>query len=209
MSKVHLLDHPLIQHKVTIMRDKNTKPMEFRNLLKEISMLMAYEITRDMPLIDKEVETPIAKGTFKTLENRSIAICPVLRAGLGMVDGLLAIYPNAKVGHIGMYRDPETLQPVDYYCKLPVDIEERMAIICEPMLATGVSANHAIEILKKAGCKNIKLMDLVGETEGVELIQKNHPDVDIFICAIDKELNEHAYIVPGLGDCGDRLFGTK
>ena len=209
MSTVHVIDHPLIQHKLTIMRDKNTGTTYFRELLSEISQLMGYELTRDLPLEDVEIETPISKMTGKQVGGKKLAIVPVLRAGLGMVDGLLSLVPVARVGHIGLYRDPGTHEPVEYYCKLPTDIENRIVIITDPMLATGGSASDAIRMLKQRGCQSIKLKCLVGAPEGIEKVQKDHPDVDIYIAAIDDCLNENAYIVPGLGDAGDRIFGTK
>ena len=209
MSKVHIFDHPLIQHKLSIMRDKNTGCKEFRELLDEISMLMVSEVTRDLPTEEIEVETPIATTKTRALAGKPIGIIPILRAGLGMVDGILQLIPNAKVGHIGLYRDPETKQPVEYYCKLPVDAPERLLIIVDPMLATGGSSVAAIQFLKDRGCNNIRLMCLIGAPEGIKVVQEAHPDVDIYIAAVDDHLNEHAYIVPGLGDAGDRLFGTK
>lgn len=209
MSTLHIIDHPLITHKLTIMRCKETGSKDFRELLNEIAMLMGYEITRDIPLEDIEIETPISKMTAKTISGKKLAIVPILRAGLGMVDGLLSLVPVAKVGHIGLYRDPETHLPVEYYCKLPSDIEERITILVDPMLATGGSSADAITMLKKRGCKNLKLMCLVAAPEGVKKVQDTHPDVDIYTAALDWKLNEHAYIVPGLGDAGDRLFGTK
>ena len=209
MSNLYIMDHPLIQHKLTIIRDKRTGTKQFRDLVDEISMLMGFEITRHLPVKEIEVETPVSTATSQVLTGKKIGLVPILRAGLGMVDGMLKLLPAAKVGHVGLYRDPETLQPVEYYIKLPPDISERLLIVLDPMLATGGSANDAIESLKKRGAKSIKLMCLVAAPEGVELIQKNHPDVDIYICALDEKLNEHGYIVPGLGDAGDRLFGTK
>lgn len=209
MSNLYILDHPLIQHKLTIVRDKNTGTKQFRELVDEISMLMGFEITRHLPVKEIEVETPVSTAKTQVLSGKKIGLIPILRAGLGMVDGMLKLLPAAKVGHIGLYRDPETLQPVEYYIKLPSDISERLLIVLDPMLATGGSANDAIASLKKRGAKSIKLMCLVAAPEGVELIQKNHPDVDIYICALDEKLNEKGYIVPGLGDAGDRLFGTK
>lgn len=199
----------MITHKLTIMRKIETGSKDFRQLLDEISMLMGYEITRDFPLEDVEIETPVSKMNAKMISGKKVAIVPILRAGLGMVDGLLNLVPVAKVGHIGLYRDPETHLPVEYYCKLPLDIEERTVIVVDPMLATGGSASDAITMLKKRGVTNIRLMCLVGAPEGAEKIMKDHPDVDIYIAAMDEKLNEHAYIVPGLGDAGDRLFGTK
>ena len=209
MSTVHVFDHPLIQHKLSIMRDKNTGAKEFRELLEEISMLMIYEVTRDLPTHDVEVETPVATCTCKRLAGRKLAVVPILRAGLGMVSGVTNLIPAAKIGHIGLYRDPETLEPVEYYCKLPADCDEREVLLVDPMLATGGSASAAITFLKQRGCKHIRLIDLIGAPEGVARIQKDHPDVDIYVAGMDDHLNEHGYIVPGLGDAGDRLFGTK
>jgi uracil phosphoribosyltransferase len=205
---VQVMDHPLIQHKVTLMRMKETGSKDFRDLLVEITMLMGYEITRDLPLEDVEIETPITKMTGKQLSGKQLGIVPVLRAGLGMVQGLLNLIPTAKVGHIGLYRDPKTLKPVEYYCKLP-DVQDRDFIIVDPMLATGGSAAAAITMLKNRGIKNIKLMCLVAAPQGVQEINKQHPDVRIFVAALDDKLNENGYIVPGLGDAGDRIFGTK
>ena len=209
MSKLVVMDHPLIQHKVSLMRCKDTSTKAFRELLDEVSMLMAYEVTRDLPLEDIEVETPICKCTAKEIAGKKLAVVPILRAGLGMVDGVTRLVPSARVGHIGLYRDPNTLEPVEYYCKLPKDIEERDIILVDPMLATGGSAAAAISFLKKRGCKSIKMMNLIAAPEGVNRVMKEHPDVDIFVAAVDEKLNEHGYIVPGLGDAGDRLFGTK
>lgn len=209
MSKVVVFDHPLIIHKVSIMRDKNTTNKDFRELLEEISMLMTYEVTRDLPLVDVEIETPICKTTQKILGGRQIGVVPILRAGLGMVSGVLKIVPAAKVGHIGCYRDEVTCTPVKYYCKLPVDAEEREILVVDPMLATGGSAIMAIDFIKEAGVKNIKFMCLIASPEGIESLQKAHPDVDIYIAQKDEKLNEHKYIIPGLGDAGDRIFGTK
>lgn len=209
MSTLHIMDHPLIQHKLSIMRDKDTGSKDFRELLKEIAMLMAYEVTRDLPLQEVEVETPICKTKQKMLAGRKIGVVPILRAGLGMVDGVMSLIPAAKIGHVGLYRDPETLEPVEYYCKLPVDAEERELIIVDPMLATGGSSSAAINFLKKRGCTHIRLMCLIAAPEGVKRVQEEHPDVDIYVAAMDECLNEHSYIVPGLGDAGDRLFGTK
>ena len=209
MSTLHIIDHPLITHKLSIMRDKETGSKDFRQLLNEISMLMGYELTRDLPLEDVEIETPVAKMTAKTISGKKLAIVPILRAGLGMVDGLLSLVPVAKVGHIGLYRDPETHMPVEYYCKLPFDIEERITIVVDPMLATGGSSSDALTMLKNKGCRTLKLMCLVAAPEGVKKVQEDHPDVDIYTAALDERLNEHAYIVQGLGDAGDRLFGTK
>ena len=209
MSELHVFDHPLIQHKLSILRDKNTSVKEFRELVGEIAMLMCYEATRDLPLEDVEIETPVAKATVKRLAGKKLAIVPILRAGLGMVDGMVAMIPSCKVGHIGLYRDPETLEPVEYYCKLPPDITERDVIVVDPMFATGGSASAACTFLKQHGCKHIKLMCIIGAPEGVAVMQKEHPDVDIYVAALDDHLNEHGYIVPGLGDAGDRIFGTK
>ena len=209
MSKVYVFDHPLIQHKLTYIRDKNTGTKEFRELVDEVATLMAFEITRDMPVEEIEIETPVTVAKTKVLSGKKLAIVPILRAGIGMVDGVLKLIPAAKVGHIGLYRDPETLKPVEYYAKLPADVEERDFIIVDPMLATGGSAVEAINSLKKRGAKNIKFMCLIAAPEGVKAIQEEHFDVDIYIAALDEKLNDHGYIVPGLGDAGDRLFGTK
>lgn len=209
MEKLHIVNHPLIQHKLTIMRDKNTGAKDFRILLDEISMLMGYEVTRDFPLCDVEIETPMTKMIGKKIAGKKLAIVPILRAGLGMVNGLTNLLPVAKVGHIGLYRDPETHMPVPYYCKLPADIEDRIVVVCDPMLATGGSATDAITTLKQKGCKNIRLMCLVSAPEGVKRVHEAHPDVEIFTAALDEKLNENCYIMPGLGDAGDRLFGTK
>ncbi len=209
MSTVHVMDHPLIQHKLSLIRDKSTGVKEFRELVEEVSLLMAYEVTRDLPLEEVEVETPVSKAKAKVIAGKKVGIVPILRAGLGMVDGMTKLIPAAKVGHIGLYRDPETLLPVEYYCKLPSDIEERELIIVDPMLATGGSAAAAITFLKQRGAKNIKLVCLIAAPEGIEKVQSEHNDVDIFVAAVDEKLNEHGYIVPGLGDAGDRLFGTK
>ena len=209
MSTVHVVDHPLVQHKLTLMRDKNCGTKDFRQLLEEISMLMAYEVTRELPLKEIEIETPVAKCTSKVIAGKKLGIVPILRAGLGMVDGVMRLVPAARVGHIGLYRDPETHMPVEYYCKLPTDVAERDLIVVDPMLATGGSSIAAINFIKKRGCKSITLMCLVGCPEGVKALQEAHPDVDLFIAAIDERLNENKYIVPGLGDAGDRLFGTK
>ena len=209
MGQLHIIDHPLIQHKLTYMRKKETGSKDFRILLDEISMLMGYEVTRDLPLRDYEIETPITKMTGKVISGKKLAVIPILRAGLGMVNGILELVPVAKVGHIGLYRDPDTHKPVEYYCKLPTDIGERIVIVVDPMLATGGSASDAITMLKKRGCTNIRLMCLVAAPEGVKAVQAAHPDVDIYTAALDEKLNEHAYIVPGLGDAGDRIFGTK
>ncbi len=206
--QVQVINHPLIQHKVTLMRKKETGSKDFRNLLEEITMLMGYEITRDFPLEDVEIETPVSKMTGKQISGKKIGIVPVLRAGLGMVQGLLDLMPNAKVGHIGLYRDPKTLEPVEYYCKLP-DVQNRDFIIVDPMLATGGSASAAISLLKEKGIQHIKLMCLVAAPQGVKKVNTDHPDVRIFVAALDDTLNEHGYIIPGLGDAGDRIFGTK
>ena len=209
MSKVTVLDHPLIKHKVSILRDVNTGTNEFRQIVSEISMLMAFEVTRDLPLEEIEVETPLEKCTGYRLSGKKLGLVPILRAGLGMLDGMLSILPSAKVGHIGLYRDPETLQPVEYYLKLPTDIKDRDIFLLDPMLATGGSSIDAIDSLKKHGVKSIRLINLIAAPEGVEAVKKAHPDVDIYVAALDRELNDHAYILPGLGDAGDRLFGTK
>jgi uracil phosphoribosyltransferase len=209
MSKVFEMNHPLIQHKLSIIRDKTTGSKEFRELVKEVSMLMAYEVTRDLPLQDVVIETPIMETKAQMLSGRKLAIIPILRAGLGMVDGFLNLLPAAKVGHIGLYRDPETLEPVEYYCKLPTDIPERDLFVVDPMLATGGSAIAAIDFLKKRDAQSIKFVCLIACPEGIAALSKAHPDVDIFVAKIDEKLNDHAYIVPGLGDAGDRLFGTK
>lgn len=208
MSQLHIINHPLIQHKLSIMRDKNTGTKDFKQLLSEISMLMGYEVTRDLPMVDKEIDTPICHMVAKEIGGKTLVIVPILRAGLGMVDGLVALMPGAKIGHIGLYRDETTHQPVEYFCKLPKDVAERQVIITDPMLATGGSASDAITMVKKRGVKDIKLMCLVAAPEGVTKVQEQHPDVDIYVAALDEKLNENAYIVPGLGDCGDRIFGT-
>ena len=209
MSELHVINHPMVQHKLSIMRDKNTGSKDFRELLKEIGLLMGYEVTRDFPLEDYEIETPICKMNAKKISGKKVAIVPILRAGLGLVDGLLSLIPVAKVGHIGMYRDENTHKPVEYYCKMPEDIQQRLIIVTDPMLATGGSAADAISQLKKRGCSNIRLMCLVAAPEGIKAVQAVHPDVDIYVAAVDEKLNENAYIVPGLGDAGDRIFGTK
>ncbi|MEW5866708.1 MAG: uracil phosphoribosyltransferase [Bacillota bacterium] len=209
MSRVQLIDHPLIQHKLTFIRDKNTGSKDFRDLVSEVATLMAYEVTRDFPLEDTEVETPIGTAKTRVIAGKKVGIIAILRAGLGMIDGMLRLIPAAKVGHIGIYRDPQTLQPVDYYCKLPPDVPERDLIVVDPMLATGGSATSAIRFLKDRGASNIKLMVLIAAPEGIKMVQQHHPDVDIYTAAIDERLNSHGYIVPGLGDAGDRLFGTK
>ena len=209
MSNVHVFDHPLIQHKLAILRDKDTGAKSFRELVSEIAMLMCYEATRDLPLKEVQVETPMGTATCHHIAGKKLAVVPILRAGLGMVDGMVAMMPNVKVGHIGLYRDPNTLEPVKYYFKMPPDIQERDAIIVDPMLATGGSAAAAAMFLKEVGVKHIKLMSIIGAPEGVERMQAEHPDVDIYVAALDEKLNDHGYIVPGLGDAGDRLFGTK
>lgn len=209
MGKVVVLDHPLIKHKMTFIRHKDTGPKEFRELVKEISTLMAYEVTRDLSLEEVEIETPLAKTKSQIISGKKLGLVPILRAGLGMVEGMLDLLPAAKVGHIGLYRDPQTLKPVEYYCKLPEDVGERELIVLDPMLATGGSADAAINFLKNRGAQSIKLVCLLAAPEGLELIQKNHPDVDVYLAGIDEGLNDHAYIVPGIGDAGDRLFGTK
>ena len=209
MSQIHVIDHPMIQHKLTIMRKKETGSKDFRELLKEISLLMGYEVTRDLPLDDIEIETPICKTMAKKVSGRKLAIVPILRAGIGMVDGLQTLVPVAKVGHIGLYRNEETHVPVVYYCKLPEDINQRLVIVTDPMLATGGSACDALSMLKERGYNNIRLMCLVSAPEGIARVQKEHPDVDIYVAAVDDHLNKDAYIVPGLGDAGDRIFGTK
>ena len=209
MAQVHVLDHPLIQHKLAILRSKDTSVKEFRELVGEIAGLMCYEATRNLPLMEVEVETPITTAKCKMLAGKKLAIVPVLRAGLGMVDNMVALIPSAKIGHIGLYRDPGSHKPVEYYCKLPEDIESRQVFVVDPMLATGGSAVAAIDFLKKHGCKNIIMMNIIGAPEGVAAVQKAHPDVEIYLAALDERLNENAYIVPGLGDAGDRIFGTK
>ncbi len=209
MSKVVAFDHPLIQHKLTVLRKVNTGSKEFRELVTEISMLMGYEVTRDLELTDVEIETPMQRMIGKEISGKKLGIIPILRAGLGMVDGFLNLIPTAKVGHIGLYRDPETHLPVEYYCKLPQDVSDRTLYLLDPMLATGGSIVASIDILKKAGCKNIKVVNILAAPEGIEVVHAAHPDVPIYVAAIDERLNEHAYILPGLGDAGDRLFGTK
>lgn len=209
MAKTVIVDHPLLQHKISFIRRTTTGTKDFRQTIGEIAMLICYEATRDLQLADVEIETPICKTVVKELKGRKMAIVPILRAGLGMVDGILNLVPAAKVGHIGLYRDPETLQPVEYYCKLPVDCAERDVFVVDPMLATGGSAIAAIQMLKDKGCKNIRFMCIIAAPEGVKAMQEAHPDVDIFIGALDEKLNDHGYIVPGLGDAGDRIFGTK
>ncbi len=208
MSKVCVFDHPLIQHKLSILRDEKTSVKEFRELVSEIAMLMCYEATRDLPMEEIDVKTPVAMAKCHRIAGKKLAVVPILRAGLGMVDGLLSLIPVARVGHIGLYRDPETHQPVEYYCKLPPDVSERIVILVDPMLATGGSAVDALHMLKQHGCRNVRFMCLVAAPEGVKKVQEAHPDVDIYAAALDDHLNENAYIVPGLGDAGDRIFGT-
>lgn len=209
MGQLHVLQHPLIQHKLTLIRSKDTGTKEFRALVQEVAMLMAYEITRDLPLAETQVETPVAMAKTQVIAGRTLALVPVLRAGLGMLDGILSLIPAAKVGHVGLYRDPTTLEPVEYYCKLPTHLEEREVIVVDPMLATGGSASAAITAVKQRGAVKPKLMCLVGVPEGIARIERDHADVDIYVAAVDEGLNHHGYIVPGLGDAGDRLFGTK
>jgi uracil phosphoribosyltransferase len=208
-NNVFIFDHPLIQHKISLLRDKRTTTKEFRELVSEVAMLMAYEVTRDLPLKEVEIETPVAVAKTRVLAGKKIALVPILRAGLGMVDGMLNLLPMAKVGHIGLYRDPKTLEPVEYYCKLPDDSAEREVVVLDPMLATGGSASAAVSFLKQRGIANIKFMCLIAAPEGIARLHRDHPDVPIFCAALDLRLNDHAYIVPGLGDAGDRLFGTK
>jgi len=208
-GQVHVIDHPLIQHKITLIRDKNTGPKDFRDLVGEVAMLMAYEVTRNLPLETVEVETPIGQAVGRQLAGKKVGVIAILRAGLGMVDAVLKLIPAAKVGHIGLYRDPDTLRPVEYYCKLPPDVSERELILLDPMLATGGSACAAIQFAKDRGANSIKLVNLIAAPEGIRLVQQTHPDVDIYVAAVDQCLNSHGYIVPGLGDAGDRLFGTK
>lgn len=209
MGKVHVFDHPLIQHKLSIMRDKNTGTKEFRELLEEISMLMVYEVTRDLPTKEIEVETPLTIAKTRVLSGKKLAIVPILRAGLGMIEGVNKLIPAARIGHIGLYRDPETLEPVEYYCKLPEDAENREIFVLDPMLATGGSASAAITFIKRRGSKNVRLVCLIAAPEGIARVQKDHPDVNIYVACVDERLDEHGYIIPGLGDAGDRLFGTK
>jgi len=209
MKNVFIFNHPLIQHKVSLLRDKNTNTKEFRELVSEIAMLMGYEVTRNMPLKEVEIETPVGMARTNIISGKKLGLVPILRAGLGMVDGMLNLLPMAKVGHIGLYRDPETLEPVEYYCKLPADAEERDMVVLDPMLATGGSASAAIKFLKDKGVTSIKLMCLIAALAGIERINTDHPDVEIYCAAVDDKLNDHGYIVPGLGDAGDRLFGTK
>ena len=208
-QNVHVVDHPLLLHKLTILRDKRTSVKEFREIVSEIGMLLTYEATRDLPITQKEIETPICKTMAPTLKGKKFAVVPILRAGLGLVEGVLRMVPAARVGHIGLYRDEETLQPVKYFCKMPKDVAQRDILIVDPMLATGGSASAAIGFMKEYGCTNIKLMVLLSAPEGIELIRKEHPDVQIYCGAIDEKLNENGYIVPGLGDAGDRIFGTR
>ncbi|MBR1691545.1 MAG: uracil phosphoribosyltransferase [Lachnospiraceae bacterium] len=209
MGKIMIMDHPLIQHKIGYIRRKDTGTKDFRQTISEIAMLICYEATRELPVADVEIETPICKTTVKELKGKKLAVVPILRAGLGMVDGMLSLIPAAKVGHIGLYRDPETVQPVEYYCKLPADCAEREVFVVDPMLATGGSSVAAIRMLKDKGCKNIHFMCIIAAPEGIKAMQEAHPDVDIYVGALDEKLNEHSYIVPGLGDAGDRIFGTK
>ena len=209
MAKLHIMDHPLVHHKLAVLRNKETPVKEFRELVNEIAGLMCYEATRDLPLMDVEVETPVATAKCKMLAGKKLAIVPILRAGLGMVDALVDLIPSAKIGHIGLYRDPETHEPVEYYCKLPEDIGNRVTFVVDPMLATGGSAVAAIDFLKKHGCRNIIMMNIIGCPEGIKRVQEAHPDVEMYLAACDEKLNDHAYIVPGLGDAGDRIFGTK
>ena len=206
---VHVLDHPLLQHKLAILRDENTSVKEFRELVSEIATLMCYEATRDLPVEQVEIQTPVSKATVNKIAGKKMAVVPILRAGLGMVDGIVTLVPACKVGHIGLYRNPETLEPVEYYCKMPNDIASREVLIVDPMLATGGSATAAIQFIKNYGCKNIKLMCIIAAPEGVKRIEEDHPDVELYVAAVDEKLNDHGYIVPGLGDAGDRLFGTK
>ena len=209
MATVHILDHPLLQHKLSILRNKSTGVKEFREIVGEIAALMCYEATRNLPTEEVVVETPIAPAKVRVLAGKKLAIVPILRAGLGMVDTIIDLVPSAKVGHIGLFRDPETHEPVKYYCKMPPDIAERQVFVVDPMLATGGSASDAITFIKEYGCRNITLMNIIAAPEGIAKVQADHPDVDIFVAAVDEKLNEHAYIVPGLGDAGDRIFGTK
>lgn len=209
MGTVHVMDHPLILHKLSLMRDSQTGVKEFREATREVAMLMCYEATRDLPLKTIQIETPLARAKARVISGKKLAFIPILRAGLGMVDGMLELIPTAKVGHLGLYRDPDTMKPVEYYCKLPVDVAERDVIVIDPMVATGGSATAAVQTLKDRGVKHIKLMCLLATPVGLETVQKAHPDVDIFVAAIDEGLNDHGYIVPGLGDAGDRIFGTK
>ena len=209
MGNVHVMDHPLVHHKLAVMRNKDTSVKEFRDLVSEVAGLMCYEATRNLPTVDVKVETPVGTANCKMLAGKKLAIVPILRAGLGMVDALVDLIPSAKIGHIGLYRDPETHEPVEYYCKLPEDIGNRVVFVVDPMLATGGSAVAAINFLKKRGCKNIIMLNIIGCPEGIQRVQEEHPDVEMYLAACDEKLNEHAYIVPGLGDAGDRIFGTK
>ena len=209
MANVHIMDHPLIHHKLAVLRNKNTSVKEFRELINEISGLMCYEATRNLPTVEVEVETPVAMAKCRMLAGKKLAIVPILRAGLGMVDALVDLIPSAKIGHIGLYRDPVTHEPMEYYCKLPEDVENRVTFVVDPMLATGGSAVAAIDFLKKHGCKNIIMMNIIGCPEGIRRVQEAHPDVELYLAACDEKLNDHAYIIPGLGDAGDRIFGTK
>ena len=209
MGNVHVMDHPLVHHKLAVMRNKDTSVKEFRELVSEVAGLMCYEATRNLPTVDVKVETPVGIADCKMLAGKKLAIVPILRAGLGMVDALVDLIPSAKIGHIGLYRDPETHEPVEYYCKLPEDIGNRVVFVVDPMLATGGSAVAAINFLKKRGCKNIIMLNIIGCPEGIQRVQEEHPDVEMYLAACDEKLNEHAYIVPGLGDAGDRIFGTK
>ena len=209
MANVHIMDHPLVHHKLAVLRNKNTSVKEFRELISEIAGLMCYEATRNLPTVEVEVETPVAVAKCRMLSGKKLAIVPILRAGLGMVDALVDLIPSAKIGHIGLYRDPETHEPVEYYCKLPEDIENRVVFVVDPMLATGGSAVAAIDFLKKHGCKNIVMMNIIGCPEGIARVQEAQPDVELYLAACDEKLNDHAYIIPGLGDAGDRIFGTK
>ncbi len=208
-NMVHVLDHPLLQHKLSILRNKDTGVKDFRQVVGEIATLMCYEATRNLPMEQVEIETPVAKAKVNVIAGKKLAIVPILRAGLGMVDGILTLIPSAKVGHIGLYRDPKTHEPVEYYCKMPDDIASREVIILDPMLATGGSASAAIQFIKNYGCKNVKLMNIIAAPEGIQRVRTDHPDVEIYVAAVDEKLNDHAYIVPGLGDAGDRIFGTK
>ena len=209
MAELHVLDHPLLQHKLSIIRDKETSVKEFREIGSEIATLMCYEATRDLPVEVVDVETPVGTAKVKRIAGKKMAVVPILRAGLGMVDGILSLVPSVKVGHIGLYRDPETLEPVEYYCKMPNDIQRRDVLILDPMLATGGSATAAIQFIKNYGCAHIKLMCIIAAPEGIKRVQNDHPDVDIYVAAVDEKLNDHGYIIPGLGDAGDRIFGTK
>ena len=209
MAELHVLDHPLLQHKLSIIRDKETSVKEFREIVSEIATLMCYEATRDLPVEVVDVETPVGTAKVKRIAGKKRAAVPILRAGLGMVDGILSLVPSVKVGHIGLYRDPETLEPVEYYCKMPNDIQRRDVLILDPMLATGGSATAAIQFIKNYGCAHIKLMCIIAAPEGIKRVQNDHPDVDIYVAAVDEKLNDHGYIIPGLGDAGDRIFGTK